>query len=364
MGTIPLPPTHDDITVDWLTQTVRGAGVDATVGSFTRRAMGEGVGMMTALELVDLDYDDGEGPATVVVKLPAANGANRAVALAFDLYRREVLFYQNVAERTSAGTPRVLLAQVDSADEFALVLEDLSDYRLGDQVAGCNRADAEAAVITLAKLHAPFWNDVATPELDFVPYETPSTHGDALRQGSVVGWDATVETFGDAVPDHIRAVRDRFLAAVPAMQQWLVTAPITISHGDFRMDNLFFGRSPDQQAVVVIDWQGSLRSKGVRDVAYLLSQSMPTALRREHERDLVALWHRTLLDEGVTDYSGEQAWEDYRRAVLAMWTVVVVIAGTLDASNDRGRAWMTEMVRRSATTIDDLGLLDLLEEFE
>lgn len=364
MGTIPLPPTHDDITTDWLTQTVRGAGIDATVGSFTRRAMGEGVGMMTALELVDLDYSEGRGPATVVVKLPARNDANRAVALAFDLYRREVLFYRNIAERTSAGTPRVLLAQVDSPEEFVLVLEDLSDYRLGDQISGCSLDDAEAAVITLAKLHAPFWNDVARAELDFIPYETPSTHGDALREGSLVGWDATVDAFGDAVPDHMRAVRDRFLAAVPAMQRWLVTAPTTIVHGDFRMDNLFFGQTPDQQAMVVIDWQGSLRSKGIRDVAYLLSQSMPTDVRRRHERELVALWHSALVDEGVADYSPEQAWDDYRRAVLALWTLVVVIAGTLDASNDRGRAWMTEMIRRSAAAIDDLGLLDLLAEFE
>lgn len=364
MTMIPMPRSHDDVTVDWLTQTVRGAGFDATVAGFTRRAMGEGVGMMTAIELVDLDYGEGEGPRTVVVKLPALNDANRAVAVAFDLYRREVLFYRNVADRTSAGTPRVLLAEVDSAEDFVLVLEDLSEYRLGDQIIGCDLGDAEIAVTTLAKLHAPFWNDVATPELDFIPYETPSTHGDALREGSRVGWDAMVDVFGDAVPAFMRAVKDRFLAAVPAMQQWLVTAPTTIAHGDFRLDNLFYGRTPGHEPMVVIDWQGSLRSKGVRDVAYLLSQSMPTGLRREHERDLVGLWQRTLVAEGVADYSPEQAWEDYRRAVLALWTVVVVIAGTLDSSNDRGRAWMTEMIRRSAATIDDLGLLDLLPEFE
>jgi Ecdysteroid kinase-like family len=364
MTNIPMPRAHDDLTAEWLTQTVRGAGIDATVETFTRRAMGEGVGMMATLELVDLAYSDGDGPGTVVIKLPAVNDANRAVALAFDIYRREVLFYRNIADQTSAGTPRVLLAQVDSPEDFVLVLEDLSDYRLGDQIIGCNLADAEAAMITLGQLHAPFWDDVDRPELDFVPYETPSTHGDALREGSLVGWDAMVDVFGDVVPEHMRAVKDRFLAAVPAMQRWLVTAPTTIVHGDFRMDNLFYGQSADHHEMVVIDWQGCLRSKGARDVGYLLSQSMPTELRREHERDLVATWHRTLVEGGVTDYSDEQAWEDYRRSVLALWTLVVVIAGTLDASNDRGRAWMTEMIRRSATTIDDLGLLDLLPEFE
>ena len=364
MSTISIPKTHDDLTAEWLTSMLHTAGVEATVGSFTRRPMGEGVGMMAALELVDLDYTEGEGPRTIVVKLKAVNEGNRAVALAFDLYRREVMFYRDIAERTSTGTPNVLLAEVDGSADFALVLEDLSAYRLGDQIAGCDLADAEKLVTALGHLHAPFWGRVDAPEFEFVPYETPSVHGNALRDGAVAGWDPMVAAFGDAVTPELLAVKGRFLAATTALQQWLVTAPSTIVHGDFRMDNLFFGQQPDHHEAVVIDWQGSLRSKGARDVAYLLSQSMPTELRREHERDLVEGWRRTLVDGGVTDYSAEEAWEDYRRSVLALWIVVVVIAGTLDSSNERGKAWMTEMVRRSAATIADLHLLDLLPEFE
>lgn len=364
MTTISIPSTHDDITVEWLTEMLRASGADVTVQSFTRRAMGEGVGMMATLELVDLVYSAGVGPATIVVKLKAVNVANRAVALAFDIYRREVLFYRDIAERTSAGTPEVFFAQVDGSEDFVLALEDLSGYRLGDQIDGCHRADAETAVVTLARLHAPFWNDVDHPEFEFIPYETPSTHGQALCDGSHAGWDPMVAAFGDVVPEFMLDVKDRFLAAVPALQEWLVTAPSTIAHGDFRMDNLFFGQHPDHQEMMVIDWQGCLRSKGVRDVAYLLSQSMPTEARRTDERDLVELWRQTLVDNGVTGYTSDQAWEDYRRAVLALWILVVVIAGTLDSSNERGRAWMTEMIRRSAATIDDLDLLNLLPEFD
>lgn len=364
MTEIEIPSHHDDITVEWLDAMFRSAGADVVVESFTRRPMGEGVGMMASLEMIDLVYADGVGPDTIVVKLKAVNEANRAVALAFDIYQREVRFYREIAEQTSAGTPTVFLAQVDGPEDFVLVLEDLSAYRLGDQVDGCHRADAETAMVTLARLHAPFWDDVDRPELEFIPYETPSTHGDALRDGSRAGWDPMVDTFGDAVPDFMLEVKDRFLDAVPAMQEWLVTAPSTIVHGDFRMDNLFYAQDADHLDMMVIDWQGCLRSKGARDVAYLLSQSMPTETRRAHERELVALWHRTLVDNGVRDYSPEQAWEDYRRAVLALWILVVVIAGTLDSSNERGREWMTEMIRRSSATIHDLDLLELLVEFE
>lgn len=364
MTDVQIPNSHDEITVEWLDEMFRAAGADVEVKSFRRRPMGEGVGMMATLELIDLEYARGSGPDTIVVKLKAVNDANRAVALAFDIYQREVLFYRDIADQTSAGTPAVFLAHVDGPENFALVLEDLSGYRLGDQVHGCHRSDAEAAVVTLAKLHAPFWDDVDRPEFEFIPYDTPSVHGDALRDGCHAGWDPMVAAFGDAVPDFMLDVKDRFLAAVPALQEWLASSPSTIVHGDFRMDNLFFGIDEGHLDMMVIDWQGCLRSKGVRDVAYLLSQSVPTEERRQHERDLVALWHQTLVDDGVTGYSAEQAWEDYRRAVLALWILVVVIAGTLDSSNERGRVWMTEMIRRSAATIDDLDLLALLPEFE
>ncbi|WP_420452872.1 phosphotransferase [Ilumatobacter sp.] len=359
-----IPDHHDDITVDWLNDVLRSAGEMATVDSFERRPIAEGVGMMATIEMVDLTYSDGEGPDTVVVKLPATNEANLGVALAFDLYRREALFYRDLAERTSASTPRMFFADAEGPGEFALVMEDLRDYRLGDQVVGCELADAEAAVTTLARLHAPFWDRVDGDDFEFIPYETPSVHGDALRDGAAAGWDPMVETFGAAVPEHMRAVRERFLAAIPAMQEWLVTAPSTVVHGDFRMDNLFFGDESGQEPMVVIDWQGCLRSKGVRDIAYFLTQSVPTDLRREHERDLVERWRSALEDGGVEGHPAERAWEDYRRAVLCMWIPVVVIAGTLDSDNDRARAWMTAMIRRCAAAIEDLGSLDLLPEFE
>jgi aminoglycoside phosphotransferase (APT) family kinase protein len=172
-----------------------------------------------------------------------------------------------------------------------------------------------------------------------------------------------VEFAGDALPPPLREVKEEYLAAIPGLQKWATDAPRTIVQGDFRMDNLFFGTAPEQSPIALSDWQGLLRGKAAHDIAYFLSQSTPTELRRAHERELVARWHEGLAAGGVQDYSAQQAWEDYRRAVLTLWSYVVVIAGVLEEGNERGRRWMTEMVRRSAATILDLDLLELLPEF-
>jgi len=360
----PLPRRAEDVTAEWLSTALQSQGRDVVVESVQHRSLGEGVGMMSGLEMLELTYARGDGPRSMVLKFPATNDANRAVALAFDIYRREVLFYRDVAALTPAATPEVYFAEIEGKENFILLLEDMSHYRLGDQIEGCGGADAELCMVELGELHASFWNDVDRPALEFMPYLYPSHHADALQQGAGIGWDPMLAVFGAVVPDHVRAIKDRYLAAVPRMQQWMTSPPLTVAHGDFRMDNLFFGTAPGDAPVAALDWQGVLREKAVADLAYFLSGSLPVEERRAHERDLIAKWHETLVHGGVSDYSGEQAWEDYRRAILYVWTIVVVIAGTLDPSNERGREWMTHMVDRAVTAIDDLDLFALLSEFE
>jgi hypothetical protein len=124
-----------------------------------------------------------------------------------------------------------------------------------------------------------------------------------------------------------------------------------------------FGTRPDHSRMAVIDFQGALRSKGIQDVAYLLSHNMDPGLRRANEQRLVELWCAELEANGVVGYSSDQAWDDYCRAVLYLWVYVAVIAGTLDPSNERGKAFMTAMVTRSSAAIDDLNLMSLLDSF-
>jgi hypothetical protein len=90
---------------------------------------------------------------------------------------------------------------------------------------------------------------------------------------------------------------------------------------------------------------------------------MDVAERRDNERALVAMWHSELLKNGVKNYTADQAWDEYRRAVLYLWVYATVIAGTLDPSNERGKAFMTAMVTRSSSAIGDLDGIALLDTF-
>jgi hypothetical protein len=359
----PALPLHvDGIDAPWLTAALRSAGLQVEVKSFRRGPLGEGAGLMSGIERVEVDYASGQGPAVLILKRPADNDGNRAVASTFHLYRREVLFYRDVAARCSAPTPHVYYAEIDDADDFVLLVEDLSAYRIGDQIAGATVAEAEATMRWMGRLHATFWDDVDDPSLEFLPLVHPSYSSEGLMQGAAFGWDPMVAAFPGVIPAHINALKDRFLAALPTVFDWMASAPLTLIHGDVRMDNLFFAAGDGQEPLIAVDWQGALRGRAAQDLGYFVLGNLPADIRRSEERRLLGLWHEELTAAGVVGYSLEDAWRDYRRGMLFAWRHATVIAGTLDHANERGRQYVEGMLARAVSAFDDLRLAELIDE--
>ncbi len=358
---VPLPRLMSDVTPAWLTAAMQAAGHDVEVASVVATPLGVGVGMMSGLQSLALTYSKGTGPALLVLKMPAENDVNRAVADLYHLYERETLFYRDVAPKSSAYTPIVYRADIDG-NNFVLLMEHLTGYTLGDQVKGCTLEETQGGIAWLARHHASLWGRTEDPAFAFLPEVSPSYSSEGLAQGCAFGWDPMTQLFGHVVPARIAALKDRYLAVLPKLFDWMATPPLTVVHGDFRMDNLFFGSVPGQEPLIAVDWQGSLRGRASQDIAYFLSGSVPVELRREHERALINQWHAGLVAGGVTDFTVEDAWEDYRRATLYVWVIAVVIAGTLDPTNERGRQWISVMLERSIAAIDDLDLITLMDE--
>jgi hypothetical protein len=321
--------------------------------------MGEGVGMMSSMSTIKLEWENSQDmPSSLVLKLAAENDTNRAVSQQFNLYLKEVSYYKELAPRTTARSPLVYASEIDEEHNFFLLMEDVSTYRMGSQIDGATLQECELCVDFLANLHASFWNQLS--DVQWLPNMSGSDNATNMALGCEAGWPQLQEIFGKFVPDNIEAQRERYLAAIPTLQARLDQQPKTLIHGDFRMDNMLFGQEPEHDALLVVDFQGPLQGNGIHDVAYLLSHSAKTEVRRKHERDLVERYANGLINAGIKDYSVEKAWNDYRIGVLYSWTVAVVIAGTMDPANDRGFAWMAKMVERNGLAINDLDCLDLL----
>jgi hypothetical protein len=359
-------PTHPrELTNDWLTTTLDASvGLHgAQVSGFATSPVGEGIGMLGILVRVELEYDrpGANAPQSVIAKFPSDVPGNREVGVTYRLYEREVNFYTQVGPQISGlAAPKCFGGQYEpSTGDSFLLLEDLGAYRVGDQVAGCTAAEAITVLDAVIPLHASYWGRTDDPLLDGMTKVDDEPQIAGITGGCAAGWDPCVAMFPEAMPDDIRAVRDRFLAAVPELHRMVGRRAQTVIHGDLRLDNMMFGQSPQMHDVVLLDWTLT-KTSGLHDVAYLVSQNVDLAERREHEQQIIEHYHRGLVEHGVKDYSLEDCWADYRLVVLHLFAYAVLIAGTLDPSNERGSAFMREMLHRSSSAVMDHGLLTLL----
>lgn len=345
MDILPIVPP-DRIDATWLAAALHGAGVGngTTLRGFT--AIPVGNGLVGSSIRFALDWaDPAAGPPSVVGKFPADDATSRGTAFALRLYLREVNFYRVIARRVAIHTPRVLASSFNHAThDFFLIFEDLSPARPGDQLTGCGPEDAAIAMREIAGLHAPFWNSPALATFDWLGLPEPAA--EAITAAIPAVHATFRERYEGNLEPEIMAAVDR-TAALGAVLMRDRTNPPTVRHGDYRLDNLLFDVGGGRAPQATLDWQTTDIGCGVLDVSYFLGASLPSALRRVHERELVARYHDALRAHGVHDYDTAHCWRDYRRhAVNGLF--MTMFSAVNVARTPRGDDMFATMARRHA----------------
>jgi hypothetical protein len=359
-----IPATTADATPEFLTEALREGGVlgrDSSVAEVDHEPIGVGVGIVGQLARLQLRYDgQAQGaPGMVVLKMPSEFPENRAVGDHFNFYEREGRFYQQIGAKLDLRTPRCFWNHIDpDSGTFGLLLEDLGSRTMISQVEGVGAERAREAIAALAALHGAWWCSPALDGLEWMPrLDDPInlSAGQSYRDA----WALCVERVGDALPPGAIEIGEAVQVGFEQLMRAMADAPLTICHGDFRVDNLLFDdAAAEGDRVAVIDWQISSRAPGVGDVAYFLCQSMAVDERRRHEEQLLRGWYAGLVDaigRPLDDYPFDLAWEHYQRAVLFTTVYPVVAAGAMDPANERGRELVEAMAVRSFSAVLDLG---------
>lgn len=256
----------------WLTQRLRTAGVirDARVVSVDGKAVG--VGMLGDSIRFTVTYDIDEGaPPSFVGKFASADPVSRRTGADFGLYAREIGFYRHLADTVAIRTPACFSAEIDDTDgTFALLLEDLTPARCGNQLTGCDLADAESAMVQAAALHGPRWNDATLRDHAFL--DTSAARDFVMRvfPACLAEFHARYDSVLE--PEYM-AVCDAYGALIGRATS-LPTTSFTLTHGDFRLDNMLFDANDGAVPLAVLDWQSPAIGPGAVDVAYFLGLAL------------------------------------------------------------------------------------------
>ena len=349
-----VPRTLADLTPGWLSE-----ALDTTVVSAEVTPIAEGEGFMGRLARVRPTYADGAiGPSSMVAKIPTDDPGSVAIGQLLQVWEREARFYLELAPTLPVRTPQCFYAGGDpESGIFALLLEDLSAYDGGDQLAGATPAQTEAAIDWLARFHAAGSGGASVADRPWLPATATSPMYQGLGPMLEAVWPGFVGKFGALAPPETLGWVERMIPRWnESMAEQLL--PVTVVHADFRIDNLFF----DGATVIALDWQSIALGEGLYDVAYFLGGSVPTEHRRQHERTLVSRYGTTLRDLGVDVPGDDELFDHYRRAVLLAMVVGALLMGQIDTSiNPRGVALANVAVERIYTTGKDLEVGDLVD---
>ncbi len=361
-----IPATVAGLTADWLTDALRETGtikysrvtdVEHTVD------IGAGFGFMCQLTKLGMTYDRPEqgAPSSIIAKLPTPVESNRNIADVFRFYELESRFYEDVAGSVELRTPHCFYnARATDSSDFVLLLEDLAPARVADQVAGCTLEQAELALRELAKFHATWWENPRLDEFDWLwSFDNPVRSG-ASQQSYKMAWGPFAESFGKLVTPEVFELGKRFGDQVVALTNQLARRPVTISHGDYRLDNLFFSTAEGGEPLAVIDWQIMSKGRGLFDVALFMTGTLDPDVRREKDEPFLRMYHDILVENGVNGYDFDECWHDYRVSTLFCWLYAVIALGTMDIGNERGLQLFTRNVQRSAAAVTDLNAGELL----
>lgn len=351
-------PLHPgEITTQWINLALREGGVIKRSNGriLNKEILGRGRGFLSSVVRVCLDYDreEKDAPKSVVVKIEPESDTLHRFGDELNAFQREIRFYKEVARNVPIRLP-MLYFSVDEPPAYSMVMEDLSSYTPGDQVIGMHREQVMATVAILAKLQARYWNNIALEQLNWMP--TTNAVGIDYKEK----WASFVNHFGSYVAREGLKVGERLGNSISWLEKEVEKRPKTIVHTDLREDNLLFGDPISDEAILILDWQLAIRSIGVFDVARIIGGSELPSERSGHQFEVLRRWYDALVEEGVSDYSWEEAVHDFRLGALQLLCFPVHFHVGFIGSEGRAMELAKAICRRvftSAVEIDAASVL-------
>jgi hypothetical protein len=344
----------DDLTADWLTAAL-GSG---TVTGFICERIG--TGQMSECYRVTLRYAAGEtGPASVVLKVAAADPSSRQTGLAMGLYEREVRFYTDLAPGldghvSSPIAPCHHAAYDPETGVFDLLLGDAAPAVAGDEIRGATAEQATLALSQLGWVHGHFLEDEALAHAQWINRDSP------LNQGLMAAlYTGFTERYSDQIAPAYRDVCDRLVASFDAYlaQEAESGRPQGLVHGDYRLDNMLFREAGADRALTVVDWQTVTWGPAQTDVAYFLGCALPVQHRRDDYDDLLRTYHDAL--GPGSPLSLDDVREGVRRASF-FGVVMTIVSPMLVERTDRGDQMFMTMLERHCQHVIDTDALAIL----
>jgi hypothetical protein len=344
----------DKISAEWLTSVLAQSGA-LTRGAVKAFELGTGQGnWSTSANLKVVFTDDAQGtlPQRLFLKMVDTDTGDGEFFTDGEVtyYTRDYVDVKNAP----------LLRCYDAAyskeiNRYHLLLEDVSETHIEAYDKKPTLEYGLALAEELAILHARWWGKARLAEA--------GAGGHAAKH--IQNWINIAEPGAGHILEHKSAelkphwgdlIRELYARHPQALiQRSQDLNGFTLIHGDVGHANVLVPRAGNRPLYIIdrqpFDW-GLTTWLGVYDLAYAIVLDWDVELRRQCEIPMLKRYHETLMQHGVTDYSWERLYDDYRLCVaMGVYIATEYCRGGI---NERWtHVWM-RMLQQALTAVDDL----------
>lgn len=351
-----VPSQMNEITPKWFASLETETSGLPSVVKCRVKVFPEGLSATGKLARIHLNYPEGTaGPESLIAKMPDPMKATSATAATFE---REIRFYQELGPNIGIRIPRMYFGESDG-EKAIMLLEDLDPLEPGDSLLGCDLDGGKAAIKALAGIHSEYWG---RDEIGSLPWlwnptasMTPAQQADLIDEG----WNALSEEYRGHLSPSARKIGEsrRWFEQLVGFYK---TGKKTLTHPDFRLDNLFFDPVRPTTPCAVIDWGRVTWDRPGFALAFLLASE--SGLTSSEIEECLDTYLDSLVSGGVTGFGMSDCLLEFRVGVLRMfsfrlWQSAVGAQSNVDTRivEMRLRGW-----RQILTAIDEFDCLGAL----
>ncbi|GAB5453590.1 MAG: phosphotransferase [Halioglobus sp.] len=315
--------------------------------------------------VLDIEEADGKLPASLFVKLPMESYATRWFMNIIESWRLESHFFREVARDLPLRTP-LTYATAWRGSRFFLAQENLYDdptvtlFTNPDMVEGPSMELIHRCLDAFARLHSHHFGLDRSAQKRILPYRfhpfLSPRMGVVSRTLNRLALDPCMQKQPGLIPQEVEQAYRLSVREWPRLLEHWFEGPLSLLHGDSHLGNFFVSG----EEMGMLDWQAVHWGKGIRDVQYFLSNSVPTEVLAGCERELVNYYVEQCRRHGAA-LDADAVWQDYRGCSFQpLMTLVVSIGfGGLNPEQD---AVMTEVLRRAVASVQRLDYPGWLEQ--
>lgn len=310
----------ESATPAWLTEVLTREQkiTEGQVASIKKKAVYKTpVTFITNLQITYSDDARGELPKTLIFKIKKRNQE-------LQTGEKELLFYRHLSPMLHQTQKiRCYDAYMDVEKGIShLLLEDLSlthshpELPIHPPIKHCIEA-----VRILASFHAECWN--RSELLQKVERMAGNRTQRLFLTKQYEQLEQQVHAFFAALGDRLLPERKAYLQEALSAGPYLFAprwekGPVTMVHGDAHFWNFLYPREEEEGIrPALIDWEYFDVGIGAMELAYTIGLWWFPTQRRYYEKSLLQVYHETLLEHGVNDYSFAQCEDDYRLGLTA-----------------------------------------------